>query len=368
MKNKTAVNMFEATMRACQQVKKENFEAAKATKSKNIKESKKKVVKKKKVESTQLHEDEDLEDNIDDTDIEDQVADDVSDDVIVVTDPDLSVDEYEDRLDDLQDIIDSTPEGEDPIDTEYVDDEVYSCPVCGNTFFSEDDMSNGGTCPVCGEEADAFVLVGKVADSSADDVTGDETPDDVEDDENLDVAEPEDDIEEESLDLAECDERQIEDESYQYTLDESRVNSFLTKFIKENYSNAKSMTVNGARIKGTKLTLECTIAMNSGKSKKVKLVSENFKPVIKSPFKILVKLDKAFKVESKNNQSDLQFNAVIEGKDIKVTGMKYKFQTIKEGKKYEVSNNYVLKESKTLAPKKEAKTVRKFAKRKVANK
>ena len=131
MKNKTAVNMFEATMRACQQVKKENFEAAKATKSKTIKESKKKVVKKKKVESTQLHEDEDLEDNIDNTNIEDQVADDVSDDVIVVTDPDLSVDEYEDRLDDLQDIIDSTPEGEDPIDTEYVDDEVYSCPVCG---------------------------------------------------------------------------------------------------------------------------------------------------------------------------------------------------------------------------------------------
>lgn len=351
---KKAVNMFEATMRACQQVKKENFEAGRraATKntakaSKSIKESNKRTSKKRRVESTQYTEDDD---------IEDQVADDVSDDVIVVTDPDLNVDDYEDHLDDLQDIVDDTPEGEDPVDDQYVDEQVYACPVCGNNFFSEDDMSDGGTCPVCGEDADAFVLIGKVADP-------DDTAD-TDDEEDLEVdagSDEPDDTDDEDLDL-ECDDRGMSHrrvESYRYSINESRMNSFLTKFIKENYKNAKSMNLTGARIKGSKLTLECVIRMNGGKSKKVNLVAENFHPVVKTPFKILVKLDKAFKVESKKGQSDIQFMAFVEGKDIKVSSMNYKFNTLKEGKRYEVSNKYILKESKRPTTKKRMSKVRK---------
>lgn len=351
---KKAVNMFEATMRACQQVKKENFEAGRRTASKNtakasksIKESNKRTSKRRRVESTQYTEDDD---------IEDQVADDVSDDVIVVTDPDLSVDEYEDHLDDLQSIVDDTPEGGDPVDDQYVDEQVYACPVCGNNFFSEDDMSDGGTCPVCGEDADAFVLIGKVADP--DDMTDTDDEEDLEVDTDSD--EP-DDTDDDDLDL-ECNDRGMSHrraESYKYSINESRVNSFLTKFIKENYKNAESMNLTGARLKGSKLTLECVIRMNGGKSKKVNLVAENFHPVVKSPFKILVKLDKAFKVESKNSQSDIQFMAFVEGKEIKVSSMNYKFNTLKEGKRYEVSNKYILKESKRPTTKKRMSKVRK---------
>lgn len=327
MANKN-LNLFEATMRACQQVKKENFEANKKKKTakkcnrNSLTESKaaKKPIKKK-LEA--------YDPELDDSTSDEPIADDVSNDIVVVTDPDMNVDEYEDRIDELEDIIDDTPEGEVPTDDEYINEEVYSCPVCGNNFFSDEDMSNGGTCPVCGEEADAFVLIGTVESSEE---SGEDNPED----EDLEIEEPDEDLEVDD-EIEEC---------YDYSLNEGRVNSLLTKFITENYKNAKSMSVTGARIRGNRLTLECVINMNSGKSKNVKLIAENFKPVVKKPFQILVSLDKTFKTESKKDQADVVFSAKIEGKEIKVTGMKYKFETLREGKRYEISSNYVLKESK----------------------
>ena len=86
------------------------------------------------------------------------------DDAVVVVDPDISMDDLVDNLENLQDILDATVGDEVATSDEYVDDHIYACPVCGNNFFSEEPMEDGETCPVCGDTPDGYVLVGTVED------------------------------------------------------------------------------------------------------------------------------------------------------------------------------------------------------------
>ena len=82
--------------------------------------------------------------------------------VVVVVDPDLTSDDYEKAIQNAEDTIDETPEGEQPTDEQYIGQNIYTCPVCGNTFFSEVELDEGDACPVCSEVPESFVLNGKV--------------------------------------------------------------------------------------------------------------------------------------------------------------------------------------------------------------
>lgn len=378
------MNKFEATMIACQKAKKntsvlkENKKTSeKASKSMTENAKKTRKIQNKKVECAckrhRMVEEDEYDPEVDDVDL----PADTATDAVVVVDPELDTDEYEANLDDLQAIIDDTPEGETPETDEYIDDYVYTCPICGNNFFSDTEMSNEA-CPVCGEEVDEFILVGEVepaGEASADEEDMEDFDDEeiVDDEEDLeadldDVADDEEDLEADidDEDLDEClykdakckdegpairkeSKRRTESrrtsakkESYKYMINEKTLNPFLTKFIKENYKNAQSMRAVGAKISGKTLKIECEIKFKSGSVKKTTIALEGFVPSVKKRT-FNAKADSAFKVESK--RAPFKFEAFTKGNIINFSGMSYIFLTQKEGKKLQISGKYSLKES-----------------------
>ena len=357
-KNINQISKFEATMLACQKAK--NSKALKESAMKN----KKKVIKKtnKKVESAirrqkRMFEEEEYDPEVDDDDL----PEDTVDDAVIVVDPELDTDEYESNLDDLQAIIDETPEGEVPSTDEYTNDYVYTCPICGNNFFSDTEMGEDEECPVCGEVVDDFILAGSV--ESPDEALGDESDEETFDDEDIDydLEDDSDDMGDEDLDTVEEDEDLDVDmdtateskkrsrkscckESYKYLLDEKTINPMLTKFIRENYKNASSMRVVGAKISGRKIRMECVIRFKSGSTKKSFITLENFRPTAKST-QFKAKVDSAFKVESKKSDPFV-FEAYTARNVIRFTKMNYSFVTKKEGKRLQVFGKYALRESK----------------------
>lgn len=346
------MSKFEATMLACQRAKaktlKESSTAKRSTK-KSIKSNNRKVENALRRNRRMVEEDE-YDPEVDDSDLpEDTVSD-----AVVVIDPELDTDEYEANLDDLQAIIDETPEGEVPSTDEYVNDYVYTCPICGNNFFSDTEMAGDEECPVCGETVDEFILVGGV--ESPDEALGgedEEMEDDFEDDlgdEELDADVDDEPIEEEEdLDADVTEEsckrrsRRSKKESYKYMIDEKTLNPFLSKFIKENYKNAASMRAVSAKIAGKTIKIECVIKFKSGSTKKTIITLENFRPSLKST-SFNGKADAAFKVESKK-AAPFTFEAYTKGNIIRFTGMKYSFITKKEGKRVQIYGKYALKES-----------------------
>lgn len=92
------------------------------------------------------------------------VVEDIIDNIVVVTDPDKSVEDLEDRADEIQDAIEGSSEGEAAFSDEYVGDKVYACPICGESFFAEEDYNEGDMCPICkAEPTDGFLLQGVVS-------------------------------------------------------------------------------------------------------------------------------------------------------------------------------------------------------------
>lgn len=84
------------------------------------------------------------------------------DDILVVTDPEVTSEEYDEVIDRAQEIIEDTPEGEIPFDSDYVGQYLLTCPICGTTFTSETMLEPGATCPACMEVPEAFVVKGQV--------------------------------------------------------------------------------------------------------------------------------------------------------------------------------------------------------------
>lgn len=349
-------------------------------------------------------------DVINDTPVADDEMDDVADDVIVVVDPEIDAEEIDSIATELQDIVDDTPDGEVPTTDEYIGNYTYGCPICGTTFFSETELNDGDECPVCNETPTGFVLVGQVvssedaeladdADEIADDI--EDFADDIDDSEELDVEEP---VDDDVVDADEEEEKTAE-ESYRraraqrmrreamrrtparrtatrrssrarvestrrnaspatrrtstarkparYTgmnLDESTFNPFLTKFIRENYKNAKSFTVKGAKLekKSRTLRLECVITMKSGNSKKATLRVEGFNP--NSRVMRAYDAGRTFKCESRSKVAPFNFKIRKVGNTIKCEGLRYNYTTksLKEGKRYQVSGN-LIRESRTPA-------------------
>lgn len=363
-------NMFEKTMLTCLESRK-SVERAKSTTStpnrKKINES---------IRRTRpLTEEEEMD--IDYRDPEEQKEmDDIQDDVVVVVDPELDADEVEGAAQEAQDIIDGTPEGEVPSTDEYIGDMTYTCPICGNTFFSDVEISAGDTCPVCGEIPTNFVLAGEVTEAEeAEEPADTEAP--VEE-EPVEAEEPADVEELETEEPAEAEEsfrrnnrrmgtrmenrRHIRRPAHesartsrpamkrnttaQYYIDESTFNPIMGRFIRENYRNARSFRITGARLNSRKeLTLECVITFKTGNTKKVNLKTEGFRAFNGKRAEIDFRESGAFKTESKSKNPPFIFTTSMERNVIKCEGLKYNFVTkVSEGKRNHVFGK-VMKES-----------------------
>lgn len=378
-----ASSIYEATMRAC-------LESKSADVKKKI-ASKKQLTESKKINRKRMIREAD-EDEVENS----NEMSDVSDKIVAVIDPEIEADEMSEVAQAFQDIIDDTPDGEIPETDEYVGDSLYCCPVCGQTFFSADDMSNGGNCPICGEDADGFVLAGEVqsVNDAEDEVIDDEFADDEDiEDMDFDMDGEELDIDDEEVEenckpkakkverknirrttrrpsmekratirrpsarravkpsmekKATINRRSVKSVAEKRTvrnnelmLDEKTFNRYLTRFIRENYKNANTFTVVSAKKVRNNLKFECKIGFKSGKSKKVTLECKNFDKNAKT---IPMRDNGAFKVESKKSaNSPFVFKIAKKGNVIACEGMKYNFYTkaMKEGKLAQVYGSYL---------------------------
>lgn len=61
----------------------------------------------------------------------------VVDDVLVITDPEISKDEYEEVIERAQEIVEDTPEGDLPFDEDYIGQYLQTCPICGTSFVED---------------------------------------------------------------------------------------------------------------------------------------------------------------------------------------------------------------------------------------
>jgi len=270
-----------------------------------------------------LHEDKD-DDNTEVIDARDDVVvvepeeEEEIDDAVVVVDPDISMDDLVDNLENLQDILDATVDNEVATSDEYVDDHIYACPVCGNNFFSEEPMEDGEACPVCGDTPDGYVLVGTVEDpkEAAEEI---EAQTDAEEagDAIDDVAAAVDAARDEIDDLQDDEEDKIEDleveeskkiksikgrlkskreftetmkrlsakrsatraastKSKDLTLDESKLNALMTDYASKTYKGVKCMEVKKVTLVGSNLVCECVITTASGKKHRAAIKFEGF--------------------------------------------------------------------------------------------
>lgn len=103
-----------------------------------------------------------LDDQIKDEPIDTSNVNGLVDDILVITDPDVSSEEYDEVIDRAKEIVKDTPEGSIPFDGEYIGQYAITCPICGATFVSDDILESGDTCPVCREIPEAFVIKGRL--------------------------------------------------------------------------------------------------------------------------------------------------------------------------------------------------------------
>ena len=102
-----------------------------------------------------------LYDQLDDSKDVDEVEG-LVDNILVVTDPKVNSEEYEEVIERAQEIVEDTPEGEIPFDEEWEGQYLQTCPICGATFVTDEILEPGAICPVCTQVPEAFVMVGKV--------------------------------------------------------------------------------------------------------------------------------------------------------------------------------------------------------------
>lgn len=131
-------------------------------------------------------------------------------------------------------------------------------------------------------------------------------------------------------------------------LDEKTFNTYLTKFIRENYNTATSFNVVGAKKNGSNLRLECVITMKSGKKNRT-VLNCNYN---KNRSTMLARDNGTFKVESKS--APFMFKVRTVGNVIRCEGMKYNFITKRgaknEAKRYQVYGSYLKEGVKAKRP------------------
>lgn len=310
------------------------------------------------------------------------VADDILDNIQVVTDPEKTVDELEVRADEVKDAIEGSPEGEAAFSDEYVGDKVYACPICGESFFADDEYEEGDTCPICkAEPTEGFLLQGVVApiDTEVEEPAQEpEVEDEAESESEEAAAEPtaeteaeeseteesedetalecksvkesveaeleaEEAVEPECEDCFEPEVKAVEETSVVIDLDDNEVEvtkrslpeideeSFeeaLNEFAAENYANTiENIDVQSAEYDEAEdaLELECVAECKNGK--KVPLTFKLTESFYKNNRAILNAVEKrnVFKVESKGTA--MRFKVVNNNGTIRCESMKYKFET-----------------------------------------
>ena len=100
-----------------------------------------------------------LEDDITD-------VDGIIDDVVVVTDPEITEEEYDELIERAQEIVEDTEEGSIPLDEEYLGQYLLTCPICGVTFIHDEILEPGAACPNCTKVPEAFVVKGRLESDS----------------------------------------------------------------------------------------------------------------------------------------------------------------------------------------------------------
>ena len=284
------------------------------------------------------------------------VADDILDNIVVVTDPDKTVDDLEVRADEIQDAIDGTPEGEAAFSDEYVGDKVYACPVCGESFFADEDYVEGDMCPICkAEPQDGFLAQGVVAPVQPEEEIIDDTEavmvdDDVKPEEDVvedDVVEVEDEAKEESVkpeykkECAEADaaieiEVDLTDNTVEISkpaevgvdIDECSFDDALDQFVEENYKKSlKSLKVKECIYdkKEDVLELECEAITAKGAKVPVTLKMTESRARGNKALLKAVEATKAFKIESKTPA--FTFRVVKENNVITCESMSYSYIT-----------------------------------------
>lgn len=335
-------------------------------KSKAVKECRKINCRHLKVESRKFFEENDI------NDIEKDFAvpeDEMSDEVVLVIDPELPSDE-------------EVPE---EAAEEMVGDKVYKCPVCGSNYVCDcdkDGMVEGievdedGApleCPICGDDADQ-ILIGEIApaeeapgeevDPESEKPEGDEGEEDEEEEtseeevledpeddlgesltEDLDEVQeevPEEVIEEDNpaddlmvldTDSAEVEEEEEEekpapevvvtDSEVTLVLDDAKLESMMNKMIKENYKGNSSFKVTKVSCRGNNLKIEYMVR-NGKKTSKGLLVGEGFNKdsrLMKVSFR-----DKGVFTESFAKAPSIVFEFVKIGDKVIPTKMSYDFK------------------------------------------
>ena len=105
-------------------------------------------------------------------------VDGIVDDILVVTDTEVTPEEYQEVIDRAQEIVEDTPEGEIPFDEDYIGEYAQICPICGSTFIDAKILQPGDTCPVCYEQPESFVLIGTLQNENIVDVQNGIEPED----------------------------------------------------------------------------------------------------------------------------------------------------------------------------------------------
>lgn len=86
----------------------------------------------------------------------------IMDGVLIITDPEIDTEQYQELIDRAKEIIEDTPEGELPLDDSYIGQYVQLCPICGTTFVEDHILEPGSSCPICFQEPEAFTLLGQI--------------------------------------------------------------------------------------------------------------------------------------------------------------------------------------------------------------
>ena len=123
----------------------------------------------------------------------------IIDGTLVVTDPEILNDEYDEIIEKAQEIIEDTPEGDIPFDEEFIGNYALTCPICGQTFFNDTILEPGSNCLICGEVPEAFIVRGRL-----------ESEDQVEYNNNLDILNDEEFNDDIDIDLTQEPEEPIE--------------------------------------------------------------------------------------------------------------------------------------------------------------
>lgn len=305
---------------------------------------------------------------------DDEMMDDIIDNIAVITDPEKTVSDLEQRADDIQDAIDDTPEGEAAFSDEYVGSKVYACPVCGESFFADDECKEGDPCPICQETpGGGFLLQGEVVAPEEDEPVEDEVTSEDEIPAEDNTAEAGDDIDTE--DVPEADDAKDDDDDEQlkaeslrkrarriarakrecaegsndicvdikvavppteedepeyaeYELDDKSFNEALTGFVKENYGSSirAARLTKATYVKANEaLRLESKLILNNGKCATATFVVKEAKYNNNRSILVGREASNTFKIESKSNP--FRFDVVRSNGVIRCEKFTYNYTT-----------------------------------------